>query len=105
MTLSLTATIAQWGLFIGNGLLLTMAVVIGWRWPSSRPWMVMTGALSLTHTLYYLAFLVFPEALNSSQTVAFSIAIRYQTMFTLVFVVTSVLRAIHQAHVARLHGP
>lgn len=76
----------QWGLLMAYSWLLGAAFVVGWRRPSLRPWAFAVGFLSATHAAYYWLFLVWPDVLDGEATMMFSIALRYQVLFTAMLV-------------------
>ena len=77
-----TALVLQRGLLVGYVALLLIAAMAGIRWSRLRPLAFAVGVLSATHMLYYALFLVYPDVLNSAQTMLFSIVLRYQVLFT-----------------------
>lgn len=90
------ASLAQWGLFFGNLVLLVILLWVAWKRPMTRPWTWAMSSLCLTHLIYYYAFLVKPGWLTAHQTVLFSITLRYQTLFLLAFILASLLRGASQ---------
>lgn len=78
----MSAAALQWGLLAGYAALLACAAVAGYRIPWLRPLAFMVGLLATTHALYYALFLVWPEVLDGQRTMLFSIAIRYQVLFS-----------------------
>lgn len=86
------ATILQWGLLIGYGLLLAAAVM---AWPGLKR-RSLVGAVSFLagpHVVYYALFLIFPDVLDASQTMYSSIALRYQMLFIAAAVLIKELRS------------
>ena len=72
----------QWSLLGGFAALLAWAFAVGWRFPRLRPAAAVAGAIGLSHTVYYALFLIWPDVLDGAATQNFSIAIRYQVLFT-----------------------
>ena len=72
----------QWGLLVAYLTLVAAALIVGYRRPVLRPWAFAVGFLSATHVAYYWLFLVQPDVLDSEATMMFSIALRYQVLFT-----------------------
>lgn len=76
-----TAIVLQWGLLLGYGLLVIAALIAGRR-RSARPLALGIIFLSLPHMVYYILFLILPQVLDGQQTMLFSLALRYQVLFT-----------------------
>lgn len=76
----------QWGLLVAYMALIAAAAIVGYRRPVLRPWAFAVGFLSLTHAAYYWLFLVQPSVLDGEGTMMFSIALRYQVLFTAMLV-------------------
>ena len=76
----------QWGLLVAHLALVAAALVVGYRRQALRPWAFAVGFLSLTHVAYYWLFLVWPDVLGGEATMMFSIALRYQVLFTAMLV-------------------
>ena len=76
------ATAAQWALLGGYVALLFWAAFIAYWMPRLRPYAWAAGSVALSHVAYYALFLIWPEVLDGAATQNFSIAIRYQVLFT-----------------------
>lgn len=70
----------QVGLAAGFLGLLVAAFVAGARRPSVRPVAFAAGVVAGSHALYYVLFLWFPHVLDATQTMLFSIALRYEVL-------------------------
>lgn len=75
-------TIAQYLLFIGYAALFILSVIVGWRLPRLRPVAVVTGSLGISHAVFYALFVLFPDVLDATATMWFSLVIRSQVLFT-----------------------
>ena len=76
------ATASQWALLGGYiALLLWSAFVAGWL-PRLRSVAWAAGSIALSHVVYYALFLIFPDVLGGPATMHFSIALRFQVLFT-----------------------
>ena len=76
------ATAAQWALLGGYVALLFWAAFTAYWLPRLRPYAWAAGSVALSHVAYYALFLIWPEVLDGAATQNFSIAIRYQVLFT-----------------------
>lgn len=85
-------TEGMWLLLIGFTALLVGALLIGCRIPRLRPLCVMVGAIAATHAVYYWLFLIWPDVLDGTQTMMFSIVIRLQILFTMALVLVMAVR-------------
>ena len=90
----MTAALAlQWGLLVAFLALLMTAVIAGKIWPRERPIAFAVGFLALTHVVYYALFLIWTDVLAGYGTMLYSIALRYQVLFTATLILgMSVLR-------------
>jgi hypothetical protein len=88
----ITPLAAQWFLLGCLTALLALSIITGAVYPRLRPPAFCIGLLALTHTAYYYAFLVRPDWLDATQTQFFSIAIRYQTVFTMGLILALLVR-------------
>jgi hypothetical protein len=77
-----TATTSQWILLYGYVITLAVCTFFFLTNRRVRPVAFAVGFVALTHTVYYLAFLVYPGWLDGVQTMNFSIAIRFHILFT-----------------------
>jgi hypothetical protein len=75
-----SATALQWGLLLGY-LALSIVALVSLRRVESRPMAAAVLFLAAPHIVYYGLFLIWPDVLDSAQTMQFSIALRYQMMF------------------------
>lgn len=76
------ATAGQWALLGGYLALLAWVIIVGQRLPRLRPFAFVAGTVAASHIVYYALFLIFPDVLNGEATMLFSIAIRFQILFT-----------------------
>lgn len=70
----------QVGLAVGFLGLLVAAVIAGARRPVVRPVAFAAGVVAGSHALYYVLFLWFPHVLDATQTMLFSIVLRYEVL-------------------------
>lgn len=70
----------QAGLALGFAACVVMAFIAGARRPVVRPGAFAAGVVAGSHTLYYVLFLWFPDVLDATQTMLFSIALRYEVL-------------------------
>ncbi len=77
------ATTAQWLLLGAYLSLLLWTPAVGWLLPRLRPVAFAAGSIALTHTVYYASFLLWPDWLDYTRTMLFSLAIRFQVFFTI----------------------
>ena len=76
----MAAFIWQAGLAVGFTALLIAALVIGWRRPHLRALAFASGTVAAPHAAYYVLFVWFSDVLDASQTMLFSIALRYEVL-------------------------
>lgn len=76
------ATVEQWALLGGYVALLFWAAFTAYWLPRLRPYAWAAGSVALSHVAYYALFLIWPEVLDAAATMAFSIALRFQILFT-----------------------
>lgn len=82
----------QYGLLWGYTALMLVALVVYMRWPKVRPWAFAAGFLAMTHVVYYALFLLVPDALDGMETMMLSIVLRYQVLFTAMFLLALAVR-------------
>ena len=70
----------QVGVAVGFLGLLVGAVHAGARRPVVRPVAFAAGVVAGSHALYYVLFLWFPHVLDATQTMLFSIVLRYEVL-------------------------
>lgn len=70
----------QAGLALGFLAVFVAAIVVGARWPATRPPAFATGVIAGSHALFYILFVWFPDVLNGTQTMLFSIVLRYEVL-------------------------
>lgn len=84
----------QTGLAAGFLGLLVAAVIAGTRRPSVRPVAFAAGVVAGSHAFYYVLFLWFPDVLDATQTMLFSIVLRYEVLgLVAISVALAVMRA------------
>ena len=76
------AVAGQWLLLGGYTALMAWSLLVGWRIPKLRPSAAVAGTLAFSHIVYYVLFLILPDVLDAGGTMLFSIAIRFQVLFT-----------------------
>ncbi len=76
------AVAGQWLLLGGYTALLAWSILVGWRISRLRPSAAVASSLAISHVVYYVLFLILPDVLDAGGTMLFSIAIRFQVLFT-----------------------
>ena len=84
----------QAGLAVGFLLLVVAAVIAGAKRRHVRPTAFAAFIVAGSHALYYVLFLWFPDVLDATQTMLFSIVLRYEVLgLVAISVALAVMRA------------
>ena len=86
------ATASQWALLGGYMTLLLWSAFVGGWLPRLRPVAWAAGSVAVSHVVYYALFLIWPDVLDGPATMLFSIALRFQILFTAAILLAMAVR-------------